>query len=113
MSGDADIRPTREPRPRRTGQDPFASLVADRVRAAQKPWWTEALPVFAACARVAAAPLNIAIKIAEGAVACAVLGVLVLGYAWYSGRISDKDVVAALKPVGQRILVMVQSGAPQ
>lgn len=82
---------------------------ADRIRAVARPWYFDAPKVALACAKVALAPLHLAIKVAEAAVALALLAAVGVVVAWHQGYIADKDVVAALRPLGQRILAMVQS----
>lgn len=85
-------------------------VAADRVRAAGRPWYFDAPGVALACAKVALAPLLLLVKMAEAAVALALLAAIGAVVAWHQGYIADKDVVAALRPLGQRILAMVQSG---
>jgi hypothetical protein len=83
------------------------------ARSNARPWWFAAPAVALGCARVAAAPLVAVVRLAEAAVAIALLAALGVAAAWHLGYIADKEVVAALKPVGQRLLAMVQSaGAP-
>ena len=82
---------------------------ADRIRAVARPWYFDVPRVALGCAKVALAPLLVAIKLAEAAVALALLVALGAVVAWHQGYIADKDVVAALKPLGQRLLAMVQS----
>ena len=85
-------------------------VTADRTRAVTRPWYFDAPGVAVACARVVLAPLLLMIKLAEAAVALALLAAIGVVVAWHQGYIADKDVVAALRPLGQRILAMVQSG---
>ena len=82
------------------------------VRRQTKPWWMEAVPIALKCAEIVQFPVRAAIGLAEAAVSFAVLAVIGVGVAWYSGAISDKDVSAALKPLGQRILAIVQAQTP-
>jgi len=82
---------------------------AAHARAHARPWWFDAPAVAMGCARVAAAPFVAVVRVAEAAVAVALLAALATAFAWHQGYVTDKDVVAALKPVGQRVLAMVQS----
>jgi hypothetical protein len=89
----------------------------DRVREASaigdlgswaKPWYFDAPRVLLTCFQVTLAPLGLAIRAAEAAVSLAVLAVIGVGAGWYMGMITDQDVIQHLRPVGQRILAMVQ-----
>lgn len=93
---------------REAAADP-AGAAAARVLAGARPWWFSAPGVMIACANVVLAPLRLAVQVAEAAVALALLAALGVVGAWYLGYVADKDVVAALKPLGQRILAMAQS----
>ena len=88
------------------------SGAADAVLERGRPWYFDAPSVFYACARISLFPFSLVIRVAEAAVALAVCALLALIYGWYSGMILDRDVVAFLRPIGQRILAMIQqSGA--
>ncbi len=76
-----------------------------------RPWWYDAPPVAMGCLRIIVAPFRFVVDVAEAAVSVAVLAVLVVVGAWYTGHIKDEDVVAALKPVGTKVLSMVQKSA--
>lgn len=78
-----------------------------------RPWWYAAPAVLLGCAMVIRAPFRILADVAELAVSLAVLAALGLGAAWYTGHVKDEDVVAALRPVGAKILGMVQKSADQ
>lgn len=78
-----------------------------------RPWWYDAPSVLLGCARVIRAPFRILADVAELAVSLAVLATIALGAAWYTGHVKDEDVVAALRPVGTKILGMVQKSADQ
>jgi hypothetical protein len=88
------------------GADAHGAAAA-RILAAARPWWFAFPGVMIACANVVLMPL--VVQVAEAAVALALLAALGLVLAWHLGYVADRDVVAALKPVGQRILAMVQS----
>ena len=90
------------------------SAAADAVRERGRPWYFEAPSIFAWCIQAALAPFNLAVRLAEGLVAFALLGAMALVCAWWQGLITDHDVIAYLRPVGQRLLAMVQqSGSAQ
>lgn len=76
-----------------------------------QPWWFAVPAVLLACLRWAVMPIHVAVRAAEAAVAIAILAILGTVGAWWLGHVSDQQVVAALKPVGERILAMVQSVA--
>ena len=73
-----------------------------------RPWYFDAPRVLLTCFQVTLAPLGLAIRAAEAAVSLAVLAVIGVGAGWYVGMITDQDVIQHLRPVGQRILAMVQ-----
>lgn len=81
----------------------------EKLREAQAPWYFSAPKVLLACFRVAFAPFNLLVKVAELLVALVVLGIVAVIAAWYLGYITDADVIAAMKPIGDRLLQMVQS----
>ena len=62
-----------------------------------------------ACAKVALFPLTVVTKVAELCMAALVLGIAGAGFLWWSGRITDAQVMEMLRPLGDRILAMVQS----
>jgi hypothetical protein len=93
---------------RQAAADP-AGAAAARILSGARPWWFSAPGVMLACANVVLAPVRLAVQVAEAAVALALLAALGVIGAWYLGYVADKDVVAALKPLGQRILAMAQS----
>lgn len=82
---------------------------ADRVREAQSPWYFSAPKVLLACAKLTFAPFALLVKVAELCMALVVIGIVVVGAAWYLGYITDTEVMGALKPLGDRLLGMVQA----
>ena len=110
-----DDTPARQPRPAPGVAESLDGIArgtvlgADQVRAAARPWWFEAPSVAMTCAKVAVAPFVAIVRLAEAAVAMALFAVVAVAFAWHQGYIADKDVVATLKPVGQRILAMIQA----
>ena len=97
--------------PRATASPPADAegAAAARILAGARPWWFAFPGVMLTCANVVLAPLRLAVQVAEAAVALALLAAVGLVLAWHFGYVADRDVVAALRPVGQRILAMVQS----
>ncbi len=107
--------PSQSDRPRRSEQARVLKTVraqmdgtADAVLERGRPWYFDAPAVLYACARLSLLPFNIVVRAAEAAVALAVLGLIGVIYGWYAGMIHDQDVIAVLRPVGQRILAMIQ-----
>lgn len=81
-------------------------------RAPQSPpkaWWFAFPAVMKACFKVATAPIHLAIMMAELIMAGLVLGVAGVIGAWWFGWITDEQILAAAKPVGDRLMVMIQS----
>ncbi|AOG02781.1 hypothetical protein [Bosea sp. RAC05] len=85
-----------------------ADSAADAILERGRPWYFDAPSVLQACARITLLPFSIVIRAAEAAVALAVLGLIGIAYGWYSGLIHDQDVIVFLRPIGQRILAMIQ-----
>ena len=81
----------------------------DRLREAQSPWYFDVPRVLMACLRLSFAPFALLVKLAELCTSLIVLGIVAIGAAWYLGYITDADVIEAVKPLGDRLLSMVQS----
>lgn len=103
--------PRRAPTPAPSSADRIVrtqNRAATRAAETASPWWFSAPKVLLTCGRVAFLPFTLAVKVAELAMATVILGIVAVGGAWYLGYITDKNVVDALKPVGDRLLAMVQ-----
>lgn len=75
----------------------------------QRPWWMLAGPVLKACFGVAIAPLRLLVMIAELVMAAVVLGIAGAIGAWWLGWITDAQVLDIARPLGERLMAMVQS----
>lgn len=100
-------RAPRVPAPKAVGRIRETAAVGD-LGAWARPWYFDTPRVLLTCVQVTLAPLGLAIRAAEAAVSLAVLAVIGVGAGWYMGMITDQDVVQHLRPIGQRILAMVQ-----
>lgn len=74
-----------------------------------RPWFFAAPSIMVWCAKIAFLPFNMAVKIAELVLAGVILGIVGIAAAWYFHLLSDQEVMLALKPVGDRLLQMVQA----
>lgn len=82
-----------------------------RIAASTAPWWFRAPSVMLACLRLSLFPLELAIRAAEAVMALVVLGILAVAFFWWTGTISDAEIVSWLTPIGDRILTMIEQAA--
>ncbi|MTH96004.1 hypothetical protein [Roseibium sp. RKSG952] len=80
----------------------------NRLEAASKPWWTEALSVAQKCAALAFAPFRLVVAALDAAVAGCFLGLVVVVWMWWTERIPDQLVSEVVAKVGDRILAIVK-----
>lgn len=82
-----------------------------RIADAAAPWWFRAPSVMLACLRFSLFPLELAIRAAEAAMAFIILAILAIAFFWWTGAISDAEIVSWLTPIGDRILAMIEQAA--
>jgi hypothetical protein len=74
-------------------------------------WWLLAPAVFAWCLHAVQAPVKLFNLMVETAVSMAVVSVVVTGFFIYTGDIPQEQVAGFLKPIGKKIVDMVQTSA--
>lgn len=73
------------------------------------PWWFRIPAVVAACFKVAMAPLHLVVLASELVMAALVLGIAGTIGAWWLGWITDAQILAVAKPLGDRLMAIIQS----
>lgn len=79
------------------------------VREPETPWVFSAPRILMACIKVALAPLHLVVLLSELVMAALILGVVALAAGWWLGFVTDAQVLDAVRPIGERLLSMVQS----
>lgn len=118
--------PAQRPRPaspqvrRKPEQPPAPARRAPPVRQPQawsgsepawdaKPWWFSIPAVVKGCFKVVFFPVTLAIIVSELVMAALILGVAGVAAGWWLGFLTDAQIIEVARPVGERILAMVQS----
>jgi hypothetical protein len=110
--------PGRDTAPRPSPAAIALDALADRQHAATEvvrrqtsPWWMAAPAIFAYCLHLVETPIRLFNLAVETAVSLAVVAVVWLCFLIYAGDIPQEKVVGFLKPVGKKVVDMMQSSA--
>lgn len=81
----------------------------NRLEAASSPWWARSFEVAARCVELAILPFRMFVLAAEAVVAVSFASLVIAGYLWWKGIITDSFVAEQLTVVGARLIAIIEA----